>query len=102
MCIRRWAVEELHSSAKPCMHICMRTTLDLEDTLLARARRKAAERQTTLTRVIEEALRHYLSPRRVAATSVRGRWKTVTGTGRPEVDIADRDRLYDAMERPES
>jgi len=79
----------------------MRTTLDLEDTLLSRARRKAAERQTTLTRVIEEALRHYLIPRPAAATSVRGRWKTVAGTARPEVDIADRDRLYDAMEQPE-
>lgn len=34
----------------------MRTTLDLDDTLLARAKAEAARQRTTLTRLIEEGL----------------------------------------------
>ena len=34
----------------------MRTTLDLDDALLARAKAEAARQRTTLTRLIEEAL----------------------------------------------
>ena len=37
--------------------ICMRTTLDLNDTLVRRAKALAAERGTSLTQLIEEALR---------------------------------------------
>lgn len=81
------------------MYLCMRTTLDLEDTLLHRARRRAAEAKTTLTHVVEEALRRYLTPRPDPPASIRRRWRTIRGRNLPGVDIADRDRLYDAMER---
>lgn len=40
----------------------MRTTLDLNDDLLARAKALAAREQTTLTRLIEEGLRLRLRP----------------------------------------
>ena len=39
------------------MNFCMRTTLNLDDDLLRDAKRLAAERGTTLTAVIEDALR---------------------------------------------
>lgn len=40
----------------------MRTTLDLDDTLLVRAKALAARERLTLTRVIEEGLRLRLRP----------------------------------------
>lgn len=39
----------------------MRTTVSVDDNLLAAARRRAAERGQTLGRVLEDALRHELS-----------------------------------------
>ncbi len=45
----------------------MRTTVSLDDNLLAAARRRAGERGQTLGKVLEDALRHELS--RPAETS---------------------------------
>jgi hypothetical protein len=39
------------------MLICMRTTLVLDDGLLRQAKRRAAERNTTVSQVVNEALR---------------------------------------------
>lgn len=41
--------------------ICMRTTLNLNDDLVRQARERAVAEETTLTSVIEDALRHLLS-----------------------------------------
>lgn len=43
----------------------MRTTLDINDALLARAKAAAARERTTLTRLIEEGLALRLRPARV-------------------------------------
>lgn len=40
---------------------CVRTTIRLDDDLLAAAKRQAAERRTTLAKLIEDALRVELS-----------------------------------------
>lgn len=40
----------------------MRTTLDLQDQLLIRAKQRAAETHRTLTAVVEDALRMALAP----------------------------------------
>jgi hypothetical protein len=69
----------------------MRTTLDLEDGLARAAKKRAVEEGTTLTALIEAALREYLAPRGAPARPVRLR--LLTG-----VDLADRDSLYDRME----
>lgn len=42
----------------------MRTTIDLEQPLLRRARQRAAASGTTLSRLVQEALRAYLQPRK--------------------------------------
>ena len=42
------------------MITCMRTTLVLDDQLLRQARRKAAQRNTTLSAVVNDALREAL------------------------------------------
>ena len=80
------------------MHICMRTTLDLEDQLLRLARRKAAEEGRTLTAVIEEALRVLLHRPPRSGRPFRLRWVTRRGTRPPAVDVADRDALYERLD----
>lgn len=80
------------------MLICMRTTLDLDDTLLDAARKRAAARGKTLTAVVEEALAALLAARPPAAKRYRLRWKTHKGRLLPGVNLADRDSLYDTME----
>jgi hypothetical protein len=76
----------------------MRTTLDLDDELLAAARKRAAERGTTLTAVVEEALAASLAPAPSTAARYRLEWKTHRGRLLPGVDVADRNSLFDAME----
>jgi hypothetical protein len=77
----------------------MRTTLDIPDEVLARAKRKAVEDQATLTQVVEEALRLYVSPGRSRRRRVMKKWVVIKDRRLPDVDISDRDRLYDLMER---
>ncbi len=72
------------------MLFCMRTTLDLDDHLLREAKRLAAERGTTLTAVMEDALR--IVVRRVEEPKPRKRRKLPTagepGAGfMPGVDL---------------
>jgi hypothetical protein len=76
----------------------MRTTVDLDDALLAAARRQAAENGTTLTAFIEAALAAALAPRHQQGKPYRLRWRSHKGKLLPGVDINDRDSLLDAME----
>ncbi|MGQ0735197.1 MAG: ribbon-helix-helix domain-containing protein [Acidobacteriota bacterium] len=76
----------------------MRTTLDLDDDLMKAVKRLAADTGRTMTAIVEESLRTALAVRPGAKRRVRWTWVTVKGTGRPGVDVTDRDRLYDAME----
>jgi len=75
----------------------MRTTLDLDDRLIIAAKKRAAEAKTSLTRVIEDALRSFLSPPRARRTF---KLEPVIKKGKPRagLDVADRDALYDRME----
>ena len=76
----------------------MRTTLDLDDALIRKAKLRATDEGTTLTAVIDEALRQYLVPAR--PTGKRFRLTLLTKRGRPVpgVNLADRDVLYERME----
>jgi plasmid stability protein len=76
----------------------MRTTVDLDDELLAAARRRAAERGTSLTAFIEEALAAALAARPVKGPRFKLRWKPHSGRLRAGIDLSDRDALFDAME----
>ncbi len=59
---------------------CVRTTIRLDDGLLAAAKRRAADNDTTLTAVIEDALRADLA-RRPANPEERVKLPTVKGNG---------------------
>lgn len=76
----------------------MRTTLDLETSLLREAKVRAAEAGESLTRLLERALRQYLFPPRRPTVSYRFTPVLKSGATQPGVDLADRDFLYDVME----
>jgi Arc/MetJ family transcription regulator len=78
----------------------MRTTVRLDDDLLAKAKRAAIERGTTLTAVIEDALRRALAP---GHPERRERFELLTFRGdglRPGVDLDDTSSLLDVMDEP--
>jgi hypothetical protein len=76
----------------------MRTTLDLEHRLLRLARRKAAEEGRTLTAVIEEALQALLERPARPRRRFRPRLPTRRGTRLPDVEIAERNALYERLD----
>ncbi|MGB5251109.1 MAG: DUF6364 family protein [Sedimenticolaceae bacterium] len=77
----------------------MRTTLRLDENLLAEAKKYAAESGRTLTAVMEDALREALARRRQASPRSPVRLKTVKGDGVHEgVNLDDNASLLDLME----
>jgi hypothetical protein len=79
----------------------MRTTIRLEDSLLAEAKRIAAEKGGTLTSVIENALRQSFAQQERAEK--RGKVSfTTSGKGglRPGVDLDSSAALLHLMEQP--
>jgi hypothetical protein len=76
----------------------MRTTLDIDDLVLRRAKKLAAEEGKTLTQIVEEALRERLTPRARSGKKFKLRLLTKTGRIIPGTELADRDLLYERME----
>lgn len=78
---------------------CMRTTIRLDDHLLAQAKRHAAETGKTLTAVFEDALRESLA-RRASPTKAKPiRLTTCTGDGvRAGVNLDDSASLLNLMD----
>jgi hypothetical protein len=75
----------------------MRTTLDLDDRVLKRAKHQALEQGETLTKFIEDAIRSRLAEP-AARPPFRLTLLTKRGEARPGVDWDDRDSLYEHME----
>ncbi len=82
------------------MLICMRTTLALDDDLYREARKAALDAGTTVTALIETALRESLRRRHgPAIPRKRSRLPTFRGRGlMPGVDLDDSASLLDLME----
>jgi hypothetical protein len=76
----------------------MKTTLDIDDRLLARAKQRAASDGTTLRAVVEDALRARLAPRPASRAQYRFSPPIVKGTREPSVDVANRGALYDLLD----
>jgi len=72
----------------------MKTTLVLPDHLVRALKRQATERGTTLSAVVAEALRRGLEAPEVVEVPELPAYPM----GRPLVDLADRDALYQTME----
>ncbi len=81
------------------MRRCMRTTIQLDEQLLAEAKRYALESGRTLTEFIEDALRQSLAQRRRTEERGRIRLTTFAGNGlQPGVDIDDSAGLREPMD----
>jgi hypothetical protein len=74
----------------------MKTTLIISDVVMRRLKAEAAQKHTTMSELVEAALRSYL--RRPTSKSNKPVLPSFHG-GRARVNISDRDALYDAMER---
>lgn len=73
----------------------MRTTLNIDDSVMTRLKQEAARRGTTMSELMESALRLLLREERrhIELPPIPS-----FHLGDELVDIADRDALYDAME----
>ncbi|MBI3184880.1 MAG: ribbon-helix-helix protein, CopG family [Myxococcales bacterium] len=79
----------------------MRTTIDLNDELMRKLKRRAADEGLTLRAVIERALRAHLEQRVPPRKKYRLSWRTEGGGLRPGVSVADFEhgsRLRDLMD----
>jgi Arc/MetJ family transcription regulator len=73
----------------------MKTTLNIDDKVMAELKREAARQGRTMSEMVESALRLLLrSHRKRAKVAALPRFRS----GGALVDIADRDALYQAME----
>ena len=77
------------------MAICMKTTLNIDDTVMRRLKQEAAVRGCTMSELLESALRLLLEKKR---KPVGPPVLPAFDSGGHMVDIADRDALYQAME----
>src|SRR5438477_7838934 len=75
----------------------MKTTLQIDDTVMARLRQEAARQRKTMSELVEAALRLLFHERKRSGKKKLRPLPTFDG-GKPLVDIANRDALYRAME----
>ena len=81
------------------MLICMRTTFNLDDSLMITAKKVAAETGQTLTEIVSDALRERLA-RTAANCQARPKLPVFRGSGlQPGVDVSSNAALLDLMER---
>jgi hypothetical protein len=73
----------------------MKTTLNIDDSVMALLKREAARRKCTMSELVESALRLLFKSRKKPVSQVP---LPTFKSGGPLVDIADRDALYQAME----
>ena len=81
------------------MVIHMKTTLNIDDSVMQRLREEAARRGTTMSELVEAGLRLILTqdtarPGTRSTLAPLPRWRS----GGAQVDVANRDALYAAME----
>ena len=73
----------------------MKTTLNIDDTVMAQLKREAARQGCTMSELVETALRMLFRPQKNKEEIPR---LPTFRSGGTLVDIADRDALYQAME----
>jgi plasmid stability protein len=83
------------------MVIHMKTTLNIDDSVVQRLREEAARRGSTMSELVEAGLRYVLGDEPVPASGRRAllplpRWRS----GGVRVDLADRGALHDLMDGP--
>lgn len=74
----------------------MKTTLNIDDTVMQRLREEAALQGKPMSELVESGLRRILT--KPSEASVPLPELPTLASGGLRVDVADRDRLYEAME----
>ncbi len=79
----------------------MKTTINISDDLLVRAKQYAAEQRCPVGQLIEESLQRELQRRlhRSASDKRSIRWVTVDGDPPDDLDMTSREALYDWLGR---
>jgi plasmid stability protein len=77
------------------MLICMRTTLNIDDSVMKQLKQEAARRGRTMSELMETAIRMLLKEGKPPRNLPPLPEFTIEGA---RVDIADRNALYEAME----
>ena len=82
----------------------MKTTVELPDDLLLEAKRKALGTRTTLRGIMERALRRELrqTGNRPPRRPRRIRWVTSAGGVPPDLDVSDRSKMWEWMQKERS
>lgn len=75
----------------------MKTTLNLDDQVLKNAKEEAARNGITLTAFVEQALKAKLL-QKSESVNYRFRPKVIKGSKPPNVDISERDALYEVID----
>lgn len=77
-------------------HHRMRTTVDIPEHLLIEAKKLAAERRMSMTRLFEESLRGYLAEQRMARTRAAAPLPVLEDPiPAPGIDLDDTSRLWE-------
>ncbi|HLB59798.1 MAG TPA: hypothetical protein VJL87_06945 [Bdellovibrionota bacterium] len=75
-----------------------KTTIEIADSLIIRAKKMAAELGSPLRAIVEAALRSYLSKilaqKRPPKKELKIRWKTVAGEISPGLDLKSREKMH--------
>ena len=84
------------------MYLCMKTTIDIPDALMIRAKKRAVELRKPLRELVIEGLREQLRPTPTSTTSKRKaiRWVTTNGGVPPNLNVANREELAVWFQRP--
>ena len=95
MSVRVWSAAPLTATHTVGMVFHMKTTLNIDDGVMARLKREAARSGRTMSELVETALRRLLQTRRDAVELPP---LPSFDSGGALVDIADRDALYREMD----
>ena len=76
----------------------MKTTLNIDDTLMRQLRIEAARRGTTMTVIVEAGIRHMISARKEPDEPRKVLPELPSWPMGVSVDVANRDELYRLME----
>ena len=74
-----------------------RTTIVLEDDVLALLKKKAAEENVSMKQLVNRSIRESFSAKK-RRTSYKLEWNTYRGKLQPGVSLEDRDTLFEIME----
>ena len=78
----------------------MKTTLSLNDQVLHQAKDRTGREGITLTKFVDDALQARLKVVRDGKAPFRMRLKSADGYRPPNVNVSDRDALYDVIDQP--